>query len=180
MDAVSGPIALGQLIVRRGLLTEEQLELAVAEHLASGRRLGEILIERGYLDERELASVLDEQLASLTSQPADGARGIGLLHERLAAAEAELERETAQGVAVEDGRDAAPVERAELRSVPDPVDGFVLFVPTPGGYQLLERAGQPPPVGGGLGTSGGELVVLKVGASPLPGDPRPCVFLQER
>ena len=37
-------LSLGQLVLQRGLLTEEQLELALAEHLSTGVRLGEVLV----------------------------------------------------------------------------------------------------------------------------------------
>ena len=183
-------MALGQLVVRSGLLTEEQLEIAVAKHLAGGRRLGEILVELGFLDEQRLSTVLDEQWsrarppletlrAKLESAQAQAARGIELLRERLAAAEAELARETARRRSAEEAEKAVKAETVVLRAVPEPVDSHVLLVPAAGGYRLLERSGAPPPVGAEVGVSGGELVVLKVGPSPLPGDRRLCAFLGE-
>jgi hypothetical protein len=183
-------MALDQLAVHRGLLNEEQLEVALAEHLASGRRLGEILVELGYLDQEQLTLVLDEQRAQarpplealrakLESAQAEAARGVELLRERLAAAVAELQRETARPRVAEEAQKAAWSETVELRAVHEPEEGHVLFVPTSGGYQLLERSGRAPPLGSEVGVSGGELVVLKVGASPLPGDPRLCAFLSE-
>ena len=68
-----GPTALGQLVLRRGLLSDEQLESALAEHLSSGRRLGEVLIDSGFLDERQLADLLEEQRAQ-TRPPLDELR----------------------------------------------------------------------------------------------------------
>jgi hypothetical protein len=184
------PAALGRLAVQRGLLDEEQLEIALAEHFASGRRLGEILVELGYLDQQQLTMVVDEQpdrgpsrlevlRAKLESAQVEAARGVALLRERLAAAEAELEREIARRRSAEAAQEAAQSEAVELQTVPETAHGHVLLVPGPGGYQLLERSGQAPPVGGEVGVSGGELVVLKVGASPLPGDRRLCAFLSE-
>ena len=55
--------------------------------------------------------------------------------------------------------------------------GHVLFVWSAAGYALLAAAGEPPPVGSDVATSGGRRVVTKVGPSPLPGDPRPCAYL---
>jgi hypothetical protein len=55
---------------------------------------------------------------------------------------------------------------------------YLLFVWTPGGYELREREGEPPRVGEEVEEDGTRLRVSKVGASPLPGDSRPCAFLQ--
>jgi hypothetical protein len=54
------------------------------------------------------------------------------------------------------------------------------LVSAPAGYQLSARPGEPPAVGTRIsGTEIPEpLVVVKVGPSPLPGDPRPCAFLE--
>jgi hypothetical protein len=93
----------------------------------------------------------------------DDTRGIDLLRSSVAEAEAELE----------------PLpEEAEPGAEEDP--GHVLFVWNPSGYELLSRAGKPPAVGAEVGVSGGVRVVTKVGASPLPGDHRPCAFLDAR
>ena len=54
--------------------------------------------------------------------------------------------------------------------------GYLLFVWSPTGYALRELDGEPPPVGHELEDDGRVLVVTKVGASPLPGDSRPCAF----
>lgn len=55
-------------------------------------------------------------------------------------------------------------------------DGHLLFVWSPAGWELREQEGDPPPVGHAFDDGGRRLVVNKVGASPLPGDDRPCVF----
>ena len=54
--------------------------------------------------------------------------------------------------------------------------GHVLFLWSPNGYMLREAAGDPPPVGHELEVDGRTLVVTKIGASPLPDDPRPCAY----
>jgi len=147
--------ALGQLVLECGLLNAEQLEIALAEHMSSGKRLGEVLIDRGWLTH--------EQLADLLHQQENGARGIDLLKTSVAEAEAEL------------GPVRAGEEAAEPETEGQP--GHVLFVWSPAGYALLARAGDPPAVGSEVGVSGGLRVVTKVGPSPLPGDHRPCAFL---
>jgi hypothetical protein len=54
--------------------------------------------------------------------------------------------------------------------------GHVLFLWSPTGYTLREAAGPPPSVGHELEHGGRRLVVVKIGASPLPGDTRPCAY----
>jgi hypothetical protein len=58
--------------------------------------------------------------------------------------------------------------------------GHLLFVWRATGYELLERPGDPPPVGSEVDLDeegGGTFFVSKLGSSPLPRDPRPCAFL---
>jgi hypothetical protein len=52
----------------------------------------------------------------------------------------------------------------------------LLFVWSPGGWELREVEGDPPAVGSELTVAGRELVVTKIGPSPLPADPRPCAY----
>jgi len=52
---------LGTLIFRAGLLPAETIENALEEGVRTGRRLGEILIERGLLKEEDLAPLLAGQ-----------------------------------------------------------------------------------------------------------------------
>lgn len=58
------------------------------------------------------------------------------------------------------------------------LEGHLLLVWTPGGYELREGEGGPPPVGSILEEDGTTLRVAKLAPSPLPGDPRPCAYLQ--
>jgi hypothetical protein len=55
--------------------------------------------------------------------------------------------------------------------------GFLLFVPSPSGYTLVEQPGDAPQVGSEVEDGERRYRVTKVGASPLPGDPRRCVYL---
>ena len=52
---------LGELLVEKKLLTEDELELALTEQAESGRLLGAILVERGYVSGPALAIALAEQ-----------------------------------------------------------------------------------------------------------------------
>ena len=54
--------------------------------------------------------------------------------------------------------------------------GYLLFVWSPAGYTLRELDGEPPELGQELEDDGRTLVVNKIGASPLPGDTRACVY----
>ena len=54
-------VPLGTLVLREGLVAEEQLEDALVEHMRTGKRLGEVLLERGWLHERDLGRLLAGQ-----------------------------------------------------------------------------------------------------------------------
>jgi len=55
-------VRLGELLVRRGLVSEEQLDHALAEQVVSGRRLGAELLRLGMVSERDLIETLAEQV----------------------------------------------------------------------------------------------------------------------
>jgi hypothetical protein len=58
-------------------------------------------------------------------------------------------------------------------------DTHLLFVTKPSGYELVERAGDPPAPGAEVELEEGILfTVSKLGPSPLPDDARPCAYLQ--
>jgi type IV pilus assembly protein PilB len=52
----------GALLIRDGLLTEEELGAALAEQHESGKRLGEILVEKGTITRTQVARILAEQV----------------------------------------------------------------------------------------------------------------------
>jgi hypothetical protein len=55
-------LPLGELLVERALLSNVQLELALAEQRRTGLRLGEVLVSMGYVSEAALARMLLEQV----------------------------------------------------------------------------------------------------------------------
>ena len=65
-DEAAGPrhkgTPLGELLIGRGLVSEDQLREALSTQTGSGKRLGNILVELGLLSERVLVEVLAEQL----------------------------------------------------------------------------------------------------------------------
>ncbi len=52
---------LGSLLIKKGLITEQQLDDALKVQLTSGMRLGEALIDLGVLSERQLQKALKKQ-----------------------------------------------------------------------------------------------------------------------
>ncbi len=69
------PVRLGDLLIERGLLTQDQLRIALHEQKASGKPLGETLIALGFVTEvamrGALAENLGEQAISLKNVAAD-------------------------------------------------------------------------------------------------------------
>jgi MSHA biogenesis protein MshE len=55
-------IRLGDLLIQEGLLTDEQLQSALAEQKRSGRKLGRIFVDSGYVTEEGIAKALARQL----------------------------------------------------------------------------------------------------------------------
>lgn len=63
---------VGQLLLKKGIITAEQLETAVVIHemftrLGEPKKLGEVLLEYGYLTQEQLQAVLREQLTDFNS-----------------------------------------------------------------------------------------------------------------
>jgi hypothetical protein len=54
----------------------------------------------------------------------------------------------------------------------------LLFIWKATGYELREADGDPPAVGSEIEADDVALRVTKVAPSPLPGDNRPCAYLQ--
>lgn len=55
-------IRIGDLLVQNKVLTEEQLQLAIANQVETGHKLGNTLIELGFISEDQLLDTLAEQL----------------------------------------------------------------------------------------------------------------------
>ncbi|MEA3305299.1 MAG: GspE/PulE family protein [Candidatus Omnitrophota bacterium] len=55
-------IRLGEILLKKRLVTKEQLDSALEEHKKTGKFLGEILLKMGYIKEEGLLNVLSEQL----------------------------------------------------------------------------------------------------------------------
>ncbi len=61
--AFTKKIRLGDLLVEKGLITADQLQLALSEQKKLGRKLGGTLIELGMIDETSLLNLLASQLS---------------------------------------------------------------------------------------------------------------------
>ena len=57
-------IRLGDLLVQQGLITAEQLKLALDEQKRTGRKLGRALVESGYVTEEGISTALARQLGA--------------------------------------------------------------------------------------------------------------------
>lgn len=55
---------------------------------------------------------------------------------------------------------------------------WVAFVSSPHGYRLHDGAGGAPQRGSVLELEGAPHRVVKIGPSPLPGDPRRCLYVE--
>lgn len=60
--SLSDKARLGDLLVKTGLLSQQQLFLALEKQKLTGERLGKILVDRNYISENDLMDVLQEQL----------------------------------------------------------------------------------------------------------------------
>jgi hypothetical protein len=197
---------LGELLVEKKLLTEDELELALTEQADTGRLLGAILVERGYVSGPALAVALAEQYGVELHTERGFGTGLwaeidrrhraGRGHEdnvvKLEAVPAplveivrdpepnpELDRLEAENRRLQDEIERLRGEFTKLKLVEasQPASSHLLFVPTPARYLLVERDGAPPEPGTKLELEQGAFAVAKLGDAPFPGEARPCAFL---
>jgi hypothetical protein len=108
---------LGELLVDKGLVAQDELDAALAEQSESGRLLGAILVERGYVSGPALAVALAEQYG--VELPTERGFGTGLW--------AEIDRRHRAGRGHEDEPETDNVVKLE----PVPVPPRVEIVPDP-------------------------------------------------
>ena len=190
---------LGQLLVDKALLTQEELEDVLNEQSSSGRRLGEIIVQRRLVSGPALTSALAEQWGIVLTTESGFGTGlraqIDARHRAARGLEPEQNGDPEQEITLDivaEMIDALAEAREEPPAVPDltpaeppveveaqvvhlpaPAELHLVFIPTPDGYRLAEAAG-PAPAVGTLMAAG---VVARIGPSPLPGDARRCVYL---
>lgn len=163
---------------------EEMLRHGSAELDERHAELAALALELGARDERVRAAERDvavrrQELGAVELRRAAVERREGVVAEREAALveiSAELKRRD----------ELAPAEvsvptalRLPGRSISPDLGpaGHILYVPGVS-YRVVERDGQAPGVGEPVEVDGLELVVTRVGRSPLPGDGRECAYLE--
>ncbi len=52
---------LGELLIKNGLINQDQLNKALEAQKASGKKIGESLIELGFIDKAQLENALSSQ-----------------------------------------------------------------------------------------------------------------------
>lgn len=62
MDFSKKKLRLGDVLINSGMITEEQLEDALATQKGSGKKLGEVLVEKNIVNEDDISRALSEQL----------------------------------------------------------------------------------------------------------------------
>jgi hypothetical protein len=139
----------------------------VAEQLASAH--ADLDEEHAVEKHDRLTQALDEAEARALEAEGRAKRAEAEL-ERLQERLEELEAELASVAAGGEGH--TPVEVAVPLQ-----DRHLLFVPNERGYELREAPGPMPAVGTAVEVEGSHFVVIRVGPSPLPGDPASCAFL---
>ncbi|HOO73578.1 MAG TPA: hypothetical protein PK926_17595 [Spirochaetota bacterium] len=55
-------LKIGQILVKGGVINENQLKFALEKQEREGGKIGEILIKLGYINDRELIKALTEQV----------------------------------------------------------------------------------------------------------------------
>ncbi|MBT3506198.1 MAG: MSHA biogenesis protein MshE, partial [Piscirickettsiaceae bacterium] len=55
-------IRIGNLLIENKLISEQQLEVALAEQKKTRRKLGKTLVDLGYIEETMLLKLISEQL----------------------------------------------------------------------------------------------------------------------
>lgn len=101
---------LGRLLVEQGLLTNEELELALAKQQITGKRLGETIVECGFVSRPELSNALAAQYG--IELKTETGFGTGLR------AQIQQRHETDRGRVVHIGL-ANPIEQAEQEVPPE-------------------------------------------------------------
>ncbi len=60
-------IRLGEVLIQQKLLSEEQLNQALADQKRTGRKLGRVFVENGFVTEEQISGALARQLEFPTS-----------------------------------------------------------------------------------------------------------------
>ena len=171
---------------------DEQLRAVESElaeereaHASTGRGMDKAAAKLRKADARitELTAAfaqLDAERTDLTVASADQRAALEL---RLADVESRLTEEAASHSETRRVLAQALEELAGKRALSAVADdepaenGYLCFTPGKNGYQLIHRTGPVPTAGDHYDLDGAAHLVTRVGRSPLPFDPRRCVYL---
>ena len=178
--------------MHKGVLTDAQLEIALAEQRQSGAPLGEILVRLGFSKGPTIANALADQHGGplrteygLSMGPSPNApvpireqadsREQDTAIMRLRAALDEKTEELARTYAeLVQARQELEAQRLTAGA---PDDKHLLFVPGPEGYTMVERPGPAPEAGAVVQHGAAAFTVRKVGVSTLLGVQMRCALL---
>ena len=139
---------------------DEEVRAAERDIAVRKQELGAVELRRAAVERREQAlAELEQALEQRAAELAE--------RERL------LTTEASSGPGAELVALRAPGQAAGATAV----DGHLLYV-SDGGYRIVERPGESQPVGALVELDGITYTVTRVGRSPLPGDRRPCAYLE--
>ena len=168
---------LGELLLQKGLVSPDELELALVEQVDTERLLGAILVERGYVSGPALAVALAEQYgvelstergfgtglwaeidrrhrAGRTQPEDDNVVKLAPVAPRVEVVpdlgrDPELDRLESENRRLQHEIERLRGEFTKLKLVEAPPEAatHLLFVPTPARYLLVEREGAPPDPG---------------------------------
>jgi hypothetical protein len=126
---------LGQMLVERGLIDEQQLENALREHASSGEPIGSVLVALEYIPEETLRHVLLEQCGlDMSRQEGFGSGLLGQL-ERRGVGHRTAAREQAATV------EPSPVKTEAVEAPPTPTPEPVLVAAAAPDEESAERKG---------------------------------------
>jgi hypothetical protein len=167
---------LGELLLEKGLVSPDELELALAEQAEIDRRHR---AGRGQNEELEQDEGLEEDNV-VKLEPVAAPR-VEVVPDPEPDPDPELERLEAENHRLLDelARLRGEFARLTVAEAPKQASAHLLFVPTPERYLLVEREGAPPARGEELQVFEveGRFTVTKVGRAPYPGELRPCAYL---
>jgi hypothetical protein len=152
---------------------DEAVRAAERDIAVRKQELGAVELRRAAVERREQA--LTEREQALEQRAAE------LAERELLPATTESSGPGTELVALpRNDPDPAPELRAPGQSPgASTVVSHLLYV-ADGGYRIVERPGDAQPVGALVELDGTRYLVTRVGRSPLPGDRRPCVYLESR
>jgi chromosome segregation ATPase len=188
LDGQVSKLAAELAAAESGLVEERNAHASARERFEETRqRLDEATATLQEINdqETELAAAVDRLVEETTELSESASREGEAADLRLASLESRLAEEAASHAetrrvlsqALDELTCSPPVPGFGGQEKPGPED-YLCFAPGKQGYRLLPHSGRPPAVGDPYELDGAEHVVTRVGRSPLPFDPRRCVYLQ--